>query len=193
MKTKASVPVIPNRPLAPYPLQNEQLGQEPRGNFTQPGQELSGIFPQPHRSYNSRSTSCLFTQASDDRIRVDQTKRDDLRDLQEYRRTNRLDSAQSKPEPSGKPTLTDYDNFPPNRTIGPDMRVVIPPVPTQVNFIPNQAPPTQITRPLQHTQVSVPHDILGHFSPIGSSDAGDFSDSDSDWEKEVLAEFNTFL
>lgn len=90
--------------------------------------------------------------------------------------------------------LVDYDNFPPNRTIGPDMRVVIPPVPTQVNFIPNRSPPTHITRPLQHTQVRAPHDHLGlDFSPISSSDTGDFSDSDSDWEKEALAGFTAFI
>lgn len=89
--------------------------------------------------------------------------------------------------------LVEYDNYPPNRTIGPDMRVVIPPVPTQVNFIPNQSPPTQFACPLQHAQVGVPPDNLGHFSPIGSSDAGDFSDSDSDWEKEALAGLNAFI
>ncbi|XP_026779468.2 homeobox protein MIXL1 [Pangasianodon hypophthalmus] len=193
VKPKASIPIIPNRPPASYPLQHEQLGQELRGNFTQPGQELRGIFPQPHRGYDSHSMSCLFSQASDDRIRVDQVKRDDLRDLHQYHRANGHISAQSKPEPSVKPMLVDYDNFPPNRTIGPDMRVVIPPVPTQVNFIPNRSPPTQIACPLQHTQVRVPHDSVGHFSPIGSSDAGDFSDSDSDWEKEALAGFNAFI
>lgn len=89
--------------------------------------------------------------------------------------------------------LVDYDNFPPNRTIGPDMKVVIPPVPAQVNFIPNRSSPTQITCPVQHIQVRVAHDSLGHFSPIGSSDAADFSDSDSDWEKEALAGLNAFI
>lgn len=194
MKTKASIPIIPKRPAASYPLHHEQLGQELRGNFTQPGQELRSIFNQPHRGYDSHSMSGLFGQASDERFRVDQMKREELRDLQQYHRANGHTPAQSKPkpEPSMKPMLVDYDNFPPNRTIGPDMRVVIPPVPT-VNFIPNRSPPIQMTCPLQQTQVRVPHDSLGHFSPIGSSDAGDFSDSDSDWEKEALAGFNAFI
>lgn len=176
-----------------YPLQHEQLGQELRSNFSQPGQELRGIFAQPHRGYDSHSVSCLFTQANDERIRVDQVKRDDLHDLQQYHRANASVSAPSKPEPLVKPMLVDYDNFPPNRTIGPDMKVVIPPVPTQVNFIPNQSSPTQMTCPVLHTQVRVPHESLGHFSPIGSSDTGDFSDSDSDWEREALAGLNVFI
>lgn len=129
--------------------------------------------------------SCVFAPTGDDRIRLDQVKREELRDLQQYHRANG-----HKPEPAAKPMLVDYDNFPPNRTIGPDMRVVIPPVPTQVNFIQNRSPPSQISGPLQ---VRVPHHSLGHFSPIGSSDAGDFSDSDSDWEKEALAGLNAFL
>ncbi|KAM9435523.1 homeobox protein MIXL1 [Clarias gariepinus] len=189
-KTKASIPIIPNRPPASFPLQHEQLGQELKSTFTQPGQELRGIFPQPHRGYASQSVSCLFGQTGDERIRVEQAKRDELH---QYHRSNGSLSAQSKPEPSVKPMLVDYDNFPPNRTIGPDMRVVIPPVPTQVNFIPNRSPPTQINCPPQSAQVRVPHDSLGHFSPIGSSDNGDFSDSDSDWEKEALAGFNAFI
>lgn len=184
MKTKASVPIISNRPSASYPHQHEQPGQKPRPNFSQPGQELRAVIPQPLRVYDSHSMCCSFTQAADDRIRVDQVKRDDLRDLHQYHRAN---------EPSLKAMLVDYDNFPPNRTIGPDMRVVIPPVPTQVNFIPNRSPPAQLTCPLQHTQVRLPHGSLGHFSPIGSSDAGDFSDSDSDWEKEALAGLNAYI
>lgn len=178
MKTKASVPIIPNRAPASYLLQNEQLGQEMKGSFTQPGQELrggggGGVFLQPHQGYDSHSMSCLFGQAGDTRISMDQVKRDDPSDLQQYHRANRQVSAQSKPESAVKPMLMKYDNYPPNKTIGPDMRVVIPPV------------PTQFACPLQHAQVGVPPDNLGHFSPIGSSDTGDFSDSD--WEKEALA------
>ncbi|TSR99430.1 Homeobox protein MIXL1 [Bagarius yarrelli] len=193
-KTKSSVSIIPNRPAASYLLQQERLGQELRGNFHQPGQELRGNFSQAHHGYNTHAMSCFYGPVSDDRIRADQVKREEPHDLQQYRRIpNGHVSAQSKPELSVKPMLVDYDNFPPNRTIGPDMRVVIPPVPTQVNFIPNRSPPTQISCPPQHTQIRVPHDSLGHFSPLGSSDAGDFSDSDSDWEKEALAGFNAFL
>ncbi|KAF7690539.1 hypothetical protein HF521_012343 [Silurus meridionalis] len=175
VKPKASIPIIPTRPPASYPVQqHDQLGQELRSNFPHPGQELRGILGQANRGYDSHSMSCLFSQASEDRIRVDQVKRDDLRDINQYHRAG------------GHHLFVDYDNFPPNRTIGPDMRVVIPPVPTQVNFIPNRSPPLRTTCPLQ---VRAPHD----FSPIASSDAGHFSDSDSDWEKEALAGFNAFI
>ncbi|KAK2864322.1 hypothetical protein Q7C36_003476 [Tachysurus vachellii] len=191
VKTKASIPIISNRPASSYPIHHEQLGQELRGNFTQLCQEPRGIFNQPNQSYDSHSMSGLFGQASDERIRADQVKREER---QQCHRANGHVLAQSKPEPSGNTMLVDYDNFPPNRTIGPDMRVVIPPVPTHVNFIPNRSPPTQTSCPVQHTQIRVPHGSLGHFSPIGgSSDAGDFSDSDSEWEKEALAGFNAFI
>ncbi|KAI5090828.1 homeobox protein MIXL1 [Silurus meridionalis] len=187
VKPKASIPIIPTRPPASYPVQqHDQLGQELRSNFPHPGQELRGILGQANRGYDSHSMSCLFSQASEDRIRVDQVKRDDLRDINQYHRAGGHVSIQTKPETSAKHLFVDYDNFPPNRTIGPDMRVVIPPVPTQVNFIPNRSPPLRTTCPLQ---VRAPHD----FSPIASSDAGDFSDSDSDWEKEALAGFNAFI
>ncbi|XP_046691880.1 LOW QUALITY PROTEIN: homeobox protein MIXL1 [Silurus meridionalis] len=186
VKPKASIPIIPTRPPASYPVQqHDQLGQELRSNFPHPGQELRGILGQANRGYDSHSMSCLFSQASEDRIRVDQVKRDDLRDINQYHRAGgHLDSDQTRD--LVKHLFVDYDNFPPNRTIGPDMRVVIPPVPTQVNFIPNRSPPLRTTCPLQ---VRAPHD----FSPIASSDAGHFSDSDSDWEKEALAGFNAFI
>uniref|UniRef100_A0A8C5CGF5 Mix paired-like homeobox n=1 Tax=Gadus morhua TaxID=8049 RepID=A0A8C5CGF5_GADMO len=65
---------------------------------------------------------------------------------------------------AGPKLIVEYDNFPPNKTIGPEMKVVIPPIPTH---------------------------SLCHFSPIHASE--DFSDSDSDWETSAMVGFGGFM
>ncbi|XP_062858611.1 homeobox protein MIXL1 [Trichomycterus rosablanca] len=192
-KTKANVPIIPTKPPASYPVQHEQLKPEQRGNYIQPGQELRVNFTQPtHNSFDSHTMPTFFSKPIEERIRADQGTRDDLRELHQYSRENgHLHSAQYKPEPTVKHVLVDYDNFPPNRTIGPDMKVIIPPVPTQINF--NRSPPKQLTCQMQQIQVRMQQDPLDHFSPIGGSDSGEFTDSDSDWEREAMAGLSAFM
>ncbi|XP_056621122.1 homeobox protein MIXL1 [Triplophysa dalaica] len=90
-----------------------------------------------------------------------------------------------------KQFLVDYDNFPPNKTIGPEMKVVIPPLPTQNNFM--MSSPEHIPCSIQNVPVGVQPGNFGTFSPIRASEAVEFSDSDSDWEKEAMCGFNGFM
>ncbi|XP_051955221.1 homeobox protein Mix.2-like [Xyrauchen texanus] len=92
-----------------------------------------------------------------------------------------------------KQFLVEYDNFPPNRTIGPEMKVVIPPLPSQNNFIISSSSPKHITCSVQTMQVNVQPTTFGTFSPIRANEAVDFSDSDSDWEREAMFSFNRFI
>ncbi|KAG7282052.1 hypothetical protein CRUP_023568 [Coryphaenoides rupestris] len=92
--------------------------------------------------------------------------------------------------------LVEYDNFPPNKTIGPEMKVVIPPIPARNDF--SRSPPAKNNAPPQCRQVQqprpVPETLCHLYSPVHASEAQqDFSDSDSDWETGVMAGFGGFI
>lgn len=87
--------------------------------------------------------------------------------------------------------LVEYDNFPPNKTIGPEMKVVIPPIPTQNNF--SRSSPKDNGCQVQYPHVRATGDRFSHFSPIHATEAQDFTDSDSDWENEAMAGFGGFM
>lgn len=88
--------------------------------------------------------------------------------------------------------LVEYDNFPPNKTIGPEMKVAIPPIPSPTSF--SRSSPKQVLSPVQHIQVKNKPESFGHFSPIrGTEPREKFSDSDSDWESGVISGFSAFL
>ncbi|KAM4522246.1 homeobox protein MIXL1 [Odontesthes bonariensis] len=91
----------------------------------------------------------------------------------------------------GPKVLVEYDNFPPNKTIGPEMKVVIPPIPTQNNF--NRSSPKDNGCQMQYPQLRAAGERFSHFSPIHPTDAQDVTDSDSDWENEVMAGFGGFM
>ncbi|XP_058470040.1 homeobox protein MIXL1 [Solea solea] len=91
----------------------------------------------------------------------------------------------------GQQVLVEYDNFPPNKTIGPEMKVVIPPLPSHHNF--NRSSPKDNGCQIQYHQVRATGDRFSHFSPIHAAEAKDFTDSDSDWENEAIAGFGGFM
>lgn len=92
----------------------------------------------------------------------------------------------------GAKVLVEYDNFPPNKTIGPEMKVVIPPIPVQSNF--SRSSPKDNGCQIQYPRVRAAGDAFSsHFSPIHATDAQEFTDSDSDWESEALSGFGGFM
>ncbi|XP_030578248.1 homeobox protein MIXL1 [Archocentrus centrarchus] len=91
----------------------------------------------------------------------------------------------------GPKVLVEYDNFPPNKTIGPEMKVVIPPIPTQNSFSVSSSKDNRCQ--MQYPQVRASGDRFDHFSQIHTTEAQDLSDSDSDWENEAMAGFGSFM
>lgn len=87
--------------------------------------------------------------------------------------------------------LVEYDNFPPNKTIGPEMKVVIPPIPTQNNF--NRSSPKDNGFQMQYPHLMAAGERFNHFSPIHGTEPKDIIDSDSDWENEAIAGFGGFM
>ncbi|XP_061842933.1 homeobox protein MIXL1 isoform X1 [Nerophis lumbriciformis] len=87
--------------------------------------------------------------------------------------------------------LVEYDNFPPNKTIGPEMKVVIPPIPTQNTF--SRSSPKDGGGQMQYPQVTAAGDGFRNFSPIPGAETPEFSDSDSDWESEAMVGFGGFM
>ncbi|KAG9283029.1 homeobox protein MIXL1 [Astyanax mexicanus] len=197
MKPKANVQIMTKAPAAPFSQQQTQPALQRMATFA-----LRDSFSQPmisteqmHRratdhSYDPTAISGLFGTA-EETIKTEQAKPDMslCTNLYQYHRVNV--PAQHKPSSAPKHMLVDYDNFPPNRTIGPDMKVIIPPIPTQMNF--SRSSPKQLTCPVQHMPAKAQPDSFGHFSPIQGSDSGEFSDSDSDWEMEAMAGFAGFM
>lgn len=88
----------------------------------------------------------------------------------------------------GAKLLVDYDNFPPNKTIGPEMKVVIPPIPIHSKL---RSLRKENGCHLQYPHLRAMGDGFSHFSPI--HEAQDLSDSDSDWESEAMAGFGGFM
>lgn len=80
--------------------------------------------------------------------------------------------------------LVEYDNFPPNKTIGPEMKVVIPPIPNL-----SRSSPKDKVRQMQFANIGSRH-WVDHYSPIHEAD---FTDSDSDWESEAMVGFGGML
>uniref|UniRef100_A0A672YSU3 Mix paired-like homeobox n=1 Tax=Sphaeramia orbicularis TaxID=375764 RepID=A0A672YSU3_9TELE len=87
--------------------------------------------------------------------------------------------------------LVEYDNFPPNKTIGPEMKVVIPPIPMQGNF--SRSSPKDAGCQIQYAQMRPVGGRFGQFSPIRTTEVQDFSDSESEWENEAMAGFAGFM
>ncbi|XP_063078718.1 homeobox protein MIXL1 [Engraulis encrasicolus] len=124
---------------------------------------------------------------------------------------------------TSKHVLVDYDNYPPNKTIGPEMRVAIPPLPPSSSSSSSsmamppltslsssssshggfaRSPPRQAVAlvccgvpaaaAMSLKATSQSGDSMAPFSsPPRASEARDFSDSDSDWDRDMM--FSQFL
>lgn len=86
--------------------------------------------------------------------------------------------------------LMKYENFPPNKTIGPEMKVVIPLIPTQNNF--NRLSPKMKGCQMQYPQLTATEGF-GHFSLIQTTETHNVTDSDSEWENQTIADFGGFM
>ncbi|KAI4890088.1 hypothetical protein NFI96_022758 [Prochilodus magdalenae] len=199
LKPKGNVHLMTKAPPASFSMLQTQPDLQQmatfalRDSFTQPtvSAEQRHCRAADH-SYDLTALAGLFG-TSEDAIKTDQAKQDmtPCSNLYQYHRASGHVPAPNKLESAPKHMLVDYDNFPPNRTIGPDMKVVIPPIPTQMNF--RRSSPKQLACPAQPVPVRMQQESFGHFSPIRGSDAGEFSDSDSDWEREAMASLAGFI
>ncbi|XP_076872358.1 homeobox protein MIXL1 [Brachyhypopomus gauderio] len=178
---------VPTVPFAPrHHHRSREVPRMPvfsRGNtFTKPLTPADQSYCEA-ADFNYGPTGSCVLNTTQDGIKANRVNRDHRTDVYQYHRGHI--SVQTPRESATKHMLVDYDNFPPNRTIGPDMKVVIPPMPAQNTF--NRSPPKRVTGPVQRMQVEVKHGNSGHFG------AREFSDSDSDWEKEAMSGFSGFL
>lgn len=155
-------------------------------------------FPTKPSSYEHGSVSCIYEKEGT-RVMPEQMQRHKLSvnvpccNIHLYPKENEHQPKieASLTENQGTKVLVEYDNFPPNKTIGPEMKVVIPPIPTQNNF--SKSSPKDTGCHIQYPQVRAAIDQFNHFSPIHSTEAQDFTDSDSDWDNEAMAGFGGFM
>uniref|UniRef100_A0A3B3TG03 Mix paired-like homeobox n=1 Tax=Poecilia latipinna TaxID=48699 RepID=A0A3B3TG03_9TELE len=96
----------------------------------------------------------------------------------------------SMPGNQGPQILVEYDNFPPNKTIGPEMKVVIPPLPTQESF--SRSSPQDKEGQMRNPQPKAT-ERFNQFPPVFSGETQDISDSDSDWESDAMTGFHGFM
>ncbi|KAK7133892.1 hypothetical protein R3I94_015674 [Phoxinus phoxinus] len=142
--------------------------------------------------YDPTTIPCMFSSTEENQIKTDHLSVVVPRNYtQQYPKGHGQFTAASHAKSTMKQFLVEYDNFPPNKTIGPEMKVVIPPLPTQNNFIMSSSSPKHIACSVQNIPVKVQPGSFGTFSPIRASEAVEFSDSDSDWEREAI--FNGFI
>ncbi|XP_065112381.1 homeobox protein MIXL1 [Paramisgurnus dabryanus] len=138
------------------------------------------------------SAPCMFSRTEENQINTDHLSVVVPRSYtQQYPKAHEQFTATSHAKSTMKQFLVEYDNFPPNKTIGPEMKVVIPPLPPQNNFL--MSSPKHVTCSVQNVPVVVQPGNFGTFSPIRANEAVEFSDSDSDWEKEAMCGFNGFI
>ncbi|XP_031437132.1 homeobox protein MIXL1 [Clupea harengus] len=224
-----TLPPLPTHPTPLAQLQN-RMGQDLRRipNFTaaeafippflNPTDDTHGktTLPTKRNGYERSPppTSCVYdTGCENSRLSIDhQVRRVDLSvtvpcNVASYRGQNgNFTSNLNSMGSASKPVLVEYDNFPPNKTIGPEMKVTIPPLPSSRGFIRSppktipplpsshgfiRSPPKQVACPVPALGLTTNPDAFGQFSPIRGTEARDFSDSDSDWDREVM--FNSFL
>ncbi|XP_047429377.1 homeobox protein MIXL1 [Mugil cephalus] len=154
----------------------------------------SGI-PSKPSSYDHTPVSCVYDNPEGVRVKSEQMQRHKLsvavpvpgRNVHLYPKENQHHQKASMGGGQGGKVLVEYDNFPPNKTIGPEMKVVIPPIPTQGSF--NRSSPKDNGCQMQYSQVRAAG--VSHFSPIHPAE--DFTDSDSDWENEAMVGFGGFM
>nr|XP_046154583.1 homeobox protein MIXL1 [Oncorhynchus gorbuscha] len=187
MKLNASAPVTPFAQLH-HRMPNFRPPLHSRTEETQAKTTLSTIPYVDDASINGNTR------------KIEQIERDELsvavpyNNVHPYHKGNGL-YIKSQSNISGsegtKHVLVEYDNFPPNKTIGPEMKVIIPPIPSQNNL--GRSSPKHIACQVQHPQVKTRPDNFGHFSPIRASKAQEFSDSDSEWENGAMSGFGDFM
>ena len=164
---------------------------------TEDTHRVSGIPTKPS-SYDQTPVSCIYDKEGT-RVKPEQMRQHELSvnvpccNVHLYPKENehlpKVEASMTGNQ--GAKVLVEYDNFPPNKTIGPEMKVVIPPIPTQNNF--SRSSPKDNGCQIQYPRVRAAGDGFSHFSPIHAAEAQDFTDSDSDWESEAMAGFGGFM
>lgn len=202
---------VNNSPAAPFPqLHHSRMAPEMqrmanfalRNSFGPPlrdgrDETHKTILPTKPCGFEQASVPCVY-DASTERSRVKPEQiQDELSATgvscndNHYHKGNRhyLKVQQHQNGNSGpKQVLVEYDNFPPNKTIGPEMKVVIPPIPNQNNY--GTMSPKKCH--VQCHQMTVkPHNV-GQLSPVHAR-AQEFSDSDSEWETGSMVGFGGFI
>ncbi|XP_051951179.1 homeobox protein Mix.1-like [Xyrauchen texanus] len=144
--------------------------------------------------YDPTTIPCMFSTTEENQVKMDHLSVVvPCNYTQQYPMVQGQFTATCHTKSTIKPFLVEYDNFPPNRTIGPEMKVVIPPLPSQNNFMMSSSSPKHVACSVQSMPVKVQLVKFGTFPPIKANEAVEFSDSDSDWEKEAMSGFNGFI
>ncbi|XP_077366151.1 homeobox protein MIXL1 [Festucalex cinctus] len=162
---------IPNTPppafsQLPNRIDQEQIFDNKRSSFGREDSYRSWL-EDPHGT-----PSCLYESAAG-RAKGEQMRR--------RRQPDDVPVYASSKDGDHPKLVVEFDNFPPNRTIGPEMKVVIPPIPAQ-----NNNPSKDAGGPPQFAHGGP----FNRFSPIHGAH---FSDSDSDWESDAMLPFGAFL
>uniref|UniRef100_A0A672PD94 Homeobox protein Mix.1-like n=1 Tax=Sinocyclocheilus grahami TaxID=75366 RepID=A0A672PD94_SINGR len=143
--------------------------------------------------YNPTMIPCMFSRTEENQIKTDHLSVVvPCNYTQQYPKGHGQVMNTSHAESTMKQFLVEYDDFPPNKTIGPEMKVVIPPLPSQNKFM-SSSSPKHVAGSVQNMPVNVQPGSFGMFSPVRASEAVEFSDSDSDWEREAMSGFNGLI
>ncbi|XP_074541734.1 homeobox protein MIXL1 [Halichoeres trimaculatus] len=155
----------------------------------------TSVATKPSSSYEHTALSCIFNKEGT-RVKPEQIQQRELSvnvpccNVHLYPKENQNQHTGLTSNPGPK-VLVEYDNFPPNKTIGPEMKVVIPPLPGQNSF--SRSSPKETGCQVRFPCVRSSGDRFDHFSPVHGAEAQEFTDSDSDWESEAMVGFRGFM
>ncbi|TRZ00489.1 hypothetical protein DNTS_004521 [Danionella cerebrum] len=164
-----------------------------RENFPQHLMSFSEACSMKNDGYDPTSISCMFARTGEMPVKSDHLSVVVPRYSEQYPKPMEQFAMPPQDKSTMRQFLADYDNFPPNKTIGPEMKVVIPPLPSLSNFIMSSSSPKHAACSVQNMPDTNHPGVLGSFSPIRASELVEFSDSDSDWEREAISGFNGFI
>ncbi|XP_013876709.1 homeobox protein MIXL1 isoform X2 [Austrofundulus limnaeus] len=147
-------------------------------------------FPTKPSGFNQPPPSCLYARDEPRATPAEPTRPNPSCDVR-----LRANKSEHRAKTGAKATadpkvLTEYENFPPNKTIGPEMKVVIPHIPIRNNF--SRSSPENNGGQMQFPQLRATEGFC-HFSPIQTTETQEITDSDSEWENKTIVDFGGFM
>lgn len=149
-------------------------------------------FPTKPGSFDQPPPSCLYAKNKTRATPVERTQPDQSCNIHlcSDKNAHRAKMGANATGDRAPKVLTEYENFPPNKTIGPEMKVVIPHIPTPNNF--SRLSPKNNRGQMQYPQLRATEGFR-HFSLIQTTETQEVTDSDTKWENKTIVDFGGFM
>ncbi|MEE6473721.1 hypothetical protein FKM82_010151 [Ascaphus truei] len=200
--------MYPTVPVSQHSLSGPQQHQGPQQQVQPCVNQQHERFHLSPESLSSPESSCavskqrlLMQQAASNVYRQAAPATTSTRDQQHLYRAvaqiidfkdKAVDLSRRHPQMPMQPNLmVDFDNFPPNKTIGPEMNVVIPQIPVSTASS-SQSKMSVFAPHSPFSMPAMPGGSYGQYSPMSDSSVSEkYSESGSEWEGSVVSVLNS--